>query len=591
MNYILSFWFVICLVGLVSSQNDTIPQSDSIPHLIIQETLPKNQIFAIDCAHGHICCEVGCGCCAELHRDQKYDKLDRKLTDGIERVITGERYRIAASREITPIRIKFYKKGNLTGQYFSTKLPRIPEEPGKRYSWDYSHLDFSKPYEFVFDSTGEYQLINIKGEKQEIEFPQKYEISRGIYEVFVVINDRRISGLQGSKGEKLTGLKYQKIESVGNGQFIVRQYNFIPYMHFLSAHGKAMGVIDKKGEMVLPTNYAEVKYLGKGRYKVLENGMWYLSDDSGRILSKGHDYLGKLSEGKIAFRKNKKLGFLNLNGEVVIPAEFDWVYEFTDNRAAVSIDGKWGFINELGDIIVEIKYDLARSFDSGVAAVAVGPNSNSDKWGLIDTTGVPVKTTIGIDDVDGCKDGFCRVFINGSGDGILNSKGKIIVPAHYDILDYGTERSWFAHGRISVRDYEDDRKMYWINEKGRIIKELPDWDYVRPLFGTDGNRSTDLLPYYQVNKNRKWGLVDLEGNVIIQIRYRHIMQWTREYVLLHDDGKYWSYCLKTGKKYFLTNGELRSRGKDGVVEIQVVGQSQFFNVLGERVDMLNQLEK
>jgi len=591
MKTILAFFFVTFTIGTSHSQLDTAKVTDSLVKSNIQDIITVDQIYMINCAHGHSCCDIGCECCQELHREQLYDRLDRKVTDDVQRTVYGERYRIASSRKVAPIQFKFTKNGEEIGHYYGTELPQFGDSFPRRYSWDYTHLDFSKPYEFVFDSNGEFHLIDRKGEKQKIDFQHKYEITEGVFQVFVVNNGRRIFGLQNADGKNIAGLKYQHIEPVENGQFIVKQYVFSPNSRSIANHVKATGVIGSSGKEILHTSFEEIEYLGNHRYKVREKGNWFLVDDTGQFLSKGYDYLGKYSEDMIAFRKNDKLGFLSSDGEVVIKPKYNWVYEFKNNRAAVYDNDKWGFIDKSGNRVIDNRYDQVRSFDSGFAPIAIGPNSSTDQWGIIDTSGTPIKMPVSIDDMNGFKNGICRFFKNRSGDGMLDSEGRLLLDPHYDILDYGTEQSWFVHGRITVRDYQNDRKMLWINEKGKIIKELPNLDYVRPMFLGDSRLSRDVLPYYLVRKDSKWGIADLEGNIILSMKYTNIRSWTTEYVLLIDDSNTWSYHLKSKSKVRITSGSVREITKDGIVKVEQDGKLVHYNVKGERVEGVNPISE
>ena len=53
-------------------------------------------------------------------------------------------------------------------------------------------------------------------------------------------------------------------------------------------------------------------------------------------------------EDLAAVKFDEKWGFINPNGEVVIPFEYDEIQNFQNNLAAVKKSNKWGFINKKG---------------------------------------------------------------------------------------------------------------------------------------------------------------------------------------------------------------------------------------------------
>ena len=58
------------------------------------------------------------------------------------------------------------------------------------------------------------------------------------------------------------------------------------------------------------------------------------------------------------FSKNKKYGYLNIKGKVIIPAEFDSAEPFYEELAMVKQAGKFGFIDVKGKFVIAAQYDL-----------------------------------------------------------------------------------------------------------------------------------------------------------------------------------------------------------------------------------------
>jgi hypothetical protein len=63
------------------------------------------------------------------------------------------------------------------------------------------------------------------------------------------------------------------------------------------------------------------------------------------------------------YKKNDKFGLVNTHGKLMIPAQFDKVYEFRNNRALVVLNDQFGLLNEHGKIVQAIKYE-SYSYDN-----------------------------------------------------------------------------------------------------------------------------------------------------------------------------------------------------------------------------------
>ncbi len=67
---------------------------------------------------------------------------------------------------------------------------------------------------------------------------------------------------------------------------------------------------------------------------------------------------------------NNQWGYINVNGEVVIPPRFASASEFVGGLAVVKEEGMYGYINLHGNLITAYKYTSALPFENGEAIVA-----------------------------------------------------------------------------------------------------------------------------------------------------------------------------------------------------------------------------
>ena len=67
-----------------------------------------------------------------------------------------------------------------------------------------------------------------------------------------------------------------------------------------------------------------------------------------------------------------------------MPVIYEAALDFSEGFAAVKVHGKWGFIDLAGDVVIPAVYLEAKSFVHGLARVRVNAYA-PDEWRLIDT--------------------------------------------------------------------------------------------------------------------------------------------------------------------------------------------------------------
>lgn len=75
------------------------------------------------------------------------------------------------------------------------------------------------------------------------------------------------------------------------------------------------------------------------------------------------------SEGLKAVEQDGMWGFVNLDGELVIPYKYHYVRSFHNGLAMVKLSGKWGYIDWLGNELIPIEFDEVTSFRDSHAFV------------------------------------------------------------------------------------------------------------------------------------------------------------------------------------------------------------------------------
>ena len=165
------------------------------------------------------------------------------------------------------------------------------------------------------------------------------------------------------------------------------------------ADGK-WGYKDVQGKVVIEPRFVLAQeFSPRGIAAVVDETGWAYIDARGNavirpwVVDNGPDYF---SEGMARFTVNRKFGFFDESGKVIIKPRFDFAFPFSERRAAVCegcreeaagehrvvTGGKWGFINQKGAIVVPLKFERAENFQVGKARVKLG-----GQWRYVDGKG------------------------------------------------------------------------------------------------------------------------------------------------------------------------------------------------------------
>lgn len=148
----------------------------------------------------------------------------------------------------------------------------------------------------------------------------------------------------------------------------------------------------QKGYETKTENLYPVQFWMRGN----RSGYAYVNQAAQLVVQPQFSYAGKFSEGFAPVQVKKKWGFINLQGQISIPPEYDIVGEsspldrdedwssssFSEGLVGVKLNGKWGFINQNGKLVIPYQYDKVQQFSGGVANVEVG-----NLWGVINPEG------------------------------------------------------------------------------------------------------------------------------------------------------------------------------------------------------------
>ncbi len=239
-------------------------------------------------------------------------------------------------------------------------------------------------YYFFIDKTGARQFgmnfINAKSFENGLAF---VETTAG--QGYINLQGKFILGpysYVGDNSGKLT--RYQKVAwgyLNGEGQTVIapqftRAKDFVNGMAVVQSEGKTK-IIDSTGSVVSTLADIDFDDTGAG---VGDQLLGYSCPITVRSDSDGHIYL------------QPQWGYMDLNGKVVIPAQYDACEPFSEGLALVYEErGYNGFIDEKGNVIIPFDESEKSSFSGGVAKVCDLPDGPLSTYRYINKSNQPVK--------------------------------------------------------------------------------------------------------------------------------------------------------------------------------------------------------
>ncbi len=191
------------------------------------------------------------------------------------------------------------------------------------------------------------------------------------------------------------------------------------------------GYINTTGATAIQPQFESATDFENGYAVVKINGGWAVIDKKGTQSEIKIDKLKKVREFKnglaIFDTEEKKFGYINTEGVVVIEAKFKSVGNFSHGVAwAKNMEGKIGYIDPKGNWTLEPKYDACKDFDpvSGMARV-----KEVSEWYYINLKGEPLK--MALDKYGDFSEGLCRAFVEGKA-GFIDASGNWVIEAQFD---------------------------------------------------------------------------------------------------------------------------------------------------------------
>lgn len=302
-------------------------------------------------------------------------------------------------------------------------------------------------------------LINIKSSLLSINYGGLYKmISLGIVLILLGIMDSTFLFSQ-EKKDPMFAYKVNQdwIFNDSEGKEIFRRDDIIEVFGFRE------GIITAKIKVKNKENQILEKWAG-------------LSTDGKIIFTVDYDEMGTFNSGYSIVAnftnkqsKDKVFGFIDKNGKIVLPLEYNDALPFSENLAYVMKEGKRGYLSNKIDktgtlemAITLLNDKVGYNFSEGYAAI-----SNSEyAVGYIDTTG-KVMIDYRFDEPAEFSEQKAKVTLAGKF-GFIDKKGQIIINLAYDeVKPFKNSRSFFAQN-----DEKGKPKWALVDEIGVRLTEF-----------------------------------------------------------------------------------------------------------------------
>ena len=390
-------------------------------------------------------------------------------------------------------------------------------------------------------------------------------------------------GIINKKGDVLLNCSYDSIErdkntgkykvSINNHYGLVDEsarviadcrydcINIRSYYSEVKVNGR-WGVIDWRGIVVVPIQYDSVSIDRRQEAFIFKSGGKYgvLNKQGLQSIPCIYDSLCPSEDGVIIAKINERVGLLSITGRNITGMVYDNIKYVSGLGYCAQLNGMWGILNELGYNILPFKYYFIGGGNDSMYPVNVGGGEEKlsagpyggvcgerypecvlgGQWGFVNYN---------LKEVVPCQFEACTPFKMGfsvvkKNDkmGVIDRQGNIIVPLKYSYCSILSETSFLiaVNTWVSVGESEYDalddkypilRGMYGMPYKAQRWRGEFDFFIKGGKYGVYSIGKEIIPPIYDkiipnkdrtlyiVLKNKKYGLIDNSGRILINVEY------------------------------------------------------------------------
>lgn len=294
------------------------------------------------------------------------------------------------------------------------------------------------------------------------------------------------------KGETIFTIEAISVYEFSNG--LARVYkNTLVNNQWITGYG----FVNKKGEVVIPCNLEKADdFYGPVTWVKTKGSKYFdLMDKTGKIISteKKYERVGNFYEWQTdisAVYKDKKMGFVNTEGQEIIPCKYYGSNAFTEGLACVSLydSEMYGFIDKQGKEVIPLKFKQTgtSSFKNGMARAQV-----NGKTVLIDKKGdVVFRTDKG--NIQGVSGDMILVFTkpNRKGWGWLSFENEFVIDPIYEHATNFNESGYAMVEKNGLYGLIDKKGNILLDHKYQsIYSEVEEDGYISAVYPSDEPKS------------------------------------------------------------------------------------------------------
>ncbi len=379
-----------------------------------------------------------------------------------------------------------------------------PDSTDTKYSEVSCLLEGIAVVKVGLEEDARFGLIDAEG--QEILPPEYYFFLPFSEGLFKALKNEKM-GLINRRGEIVLPVIYDFVGSFG------REYGFDGYTTIMlgkaSTNKQRMGLINNQGKIVIEPKYLFIYSSGEDdlievsikdeevNYDDISYGdvKYGLSTyDDKIIVPLDYDEPIRFYESFARICKDKKCNFTDKKGQLLLPYWVDAAGNFVESRAWVNKEGNFGYIDESAQTVIPYIYNDAEDFEYGRAIVSYD-NAN-----------------LSITRQDEKSDNEYY--------GVIDIEGNTIVPFEYQRITRVTPNLLYA-------DKADD--FYFLDNDGDLATETKYEDIVY------GSLFNSLLA---VKKGGKWGFVDYNFQNITPFEYETALEFNDDLAAVEKNSQF-----------------------------------------------------
>lgn len=315
-----------------------------------------------------------------------------------------------------------------------------------------------------------------------------------LYPAFEMEGRTRLWGYIDNSGKFVIEPKYENALEFSN-EGIAQVYN-----------NNAIGVINDKGQEIIPTRYKEIAELKNGYIRAFDGEVNHVFNKEGKLQFSGqYAYIGPFNDGLFSVAKfndagDVLMGYVNKSGEDIVEPQYMRAYDFYKGKAVVMKSQELHqIIDKDGNVLKDLEYSLVVPSNDGDIYLV----RNSDNlYGYIDGEGnlliEPKFQNGGL-----FEDGNAIVAIKENDSilfGVIDKEGNYTIePKYANILNLGKGYFGVANDRNRI-----GYKYAVVNDQGELIT---DFSYYN-LGGPNGKIDNDLISVFDGIKTYA---IDLKG--------------------------------------------------------------------------------